>query len=374
MKGVHVRMKPIFESDRYLFKQMFERAIDGYIVLTKELKITYMNHTAREWFGELHTWNETFCGDVVHCHTDAGETMSGEGCLGCMVRDLHTSLGNRQMVVTKKNRETISVSISYSYIPLHDEEMRILMSMRDVSVQKKWENERLVNETLRFTLEERERIARDLHDTVAQNIAYATMQLKLLQKAQKRKTAVPNLDEQLEAITEVLDDSIKELRNSLYDLNFALDTDLIDFIRDAAAKLHVRTGIEVNTDLIDTGDDWPKRVEVQLARIVQEILTNVRKHAQATHVIVEVERSKQHLTVRISDNGIGFDLEEVRQRKGHYGLHSISERCRLIGGQATVESEPNKGTVWRISIPTDHSTIPLILSHNHDEDRLQVHS
>ncbi|PWI58364.1 histidine kinase [Sulfoacidibacillus thermotolerans] len=354
-------MKEFYESERNFFQQMFERAIDAYIVLNKDLKITYMNHTAREWFGEIDAWREAFCGDVVHCQTESGVSMSSTHCLGCVVRDLHTSLGDRQMMVTKKNGDTISVSISYSYIPVSDDDMRILMSLRDISVQKRWENERLVNETLRFTLEERERIARDLHDTVAQNLAYATMQLKLLRKAQKDVPEAKDLNDQLQAITEVLDDSIKELRNSLYDLNFELDTDLIDFIRDVAAKLNARTGITVETYVSEDHTPWPKRIEVQLARIVQEILTNIRKHAQATRVVIHIERVKEHLSIRIRDNGRGFIVEEAENRKGHYGLRSIKERCRLIGGQAAVESEPGKGAVWRIVISADPSQVPLVL-------------
>ncbi|MCI0182868.1 sensor histidine kinase [Sulfoacidibacillus ferrooxidans] len=363
-------MKSLFESDQFLFKQMFDRAIDAYLVLTKELQVAYMNDTAQAWFGHLDTWNNSFCGDILHCQTETGDAMSGTLCLGCIVRDLHISLGDRQMVVTKKDGSTIFASISYSYIPVQDvdQDMCILMSIRDVSVQKKWENERLVNETLRFTLEERERIARDLHDTVAQNLAYATMQLKLLRKEQvlphSADSVAPTnhqLDHRLKEMTEILDESIKELRNSLYDLTFSLDTNLMDFIREAANKLHARTGIQVETHLIDEGAAWSKQVDVQVARIVQEILTNIRKHAHAAHVDIHVERTINHLSIRISDDGRGFDVDEALERKGHYGLHSIIERCRLLGGEAAVEARVDKGTVWRLSIIADLSEIPLQL-------------
>ncbi|MHB1681383.1 MAG: PAS domain-containing sensor histidine kinase [Bacilli bacterium] len=344
--------KPAELSDDF-FRQLFEKAIDGYIVLTSDLRIAYMNQTARSWFGDISGESGVFCGDILNCHDDHGHSMLSIGCLGCIVRERQTSLGDRQMNVTPAGGKPIPVSVSYSYIPADSGEPWIMMAMRDVTVQKQWQQERLQNESLNLTLAERERIARDLHDTVAQNLAYGAMQLSLLKKtcesAPLLKSAV--ILEHLETISEAVDQSIQELRNSLYDLNFHLETDLVGFIRDSALRLELRSGIETHVAIRDSGSPWPIRDEIQLARMVQEIMTNIRKHSRATQVQIELVRTQELLLLTVQDDGCGFDPEAVHKEQGHFGLQSIVERSRLLGGVSSVVSGSESGTVWTIRLP-----------------------
>ncbi len=352
------------ELNDEFFRQLFEQAIDGCIVLTSDLRIAYMNKTARSWFGDVTEENSAFCGDVLRCKNEHGDAVRSDQCPGCIVKARQRSLGDRQMTVTTVDGTPIAVSVSYSYIPTDSGEPWIMMVMRDVTVQKQWQQERLFNESLNLTLAERERIARDLHDTVAQNLAYGAMQLSLLKKTcESTPLLVPTLIlDQLGVIAEVVDQSIQELRNSLYDLNLHLETDLIGFIRDSAMRLQSRSGIETHVVVRDSGSSWSTRDEVQLARIVQEIMTNIRKHSRASRVQIELVRTPEDLLLTIQDDGCGFDPGVIRAGHGHFGLQSIVERSRLLGGVSTVESVPESGTTWTIRLPRPSDQLASIQS------------
>ncbi len=340
------------ELNDEFFRQLFEHAIDGYIVLTSDLRIAYMNGTARSWFGDIARASDTFCGDVLRCQDDHARILHSDECWGCMVKARQTSLGDRQMNVTAADGKSFPVSVSYSYIPTDSGEPWIMMAMRDVTIQKQWQQERLLNESLNLTLAERERIARDLHDTVAQNLAYGAMQLSLLKKTCATTPLLESASilDQLSTLGEVVDQSIQELRNSLYDLNLHLETDLIGFIRDAAARLELRSGIETQVIVDDSSAPWPPKDEIQLARMVQEILTNVRKHSRAAHVRIELARTPEELLLTMRDDGCGFDPNAVQTEQGHFGLPSILERSRLLGAVSVVESTPGTGTIWTIRL------------------------
>ncbi len=340
------------EDELIFFKAMFDQAADGYIVLASDLTIVYMNQTAKDWFGELNPGESAMCGHLLSCQTAEGMSMvNSEQCFGCQVFGQHRSLSAEQMQVTQKNGTVIPVNVSYSYIPLPSGKSYTLMALRDITAQKRWEEEKQANESLRMTLEERERIARDLHDTVAQDLAYATFQLKRVRKAVVQQSLPQDrLEGELSSLTEVMDHCMQELRNALYDLSFDLESDFMHFVKDCANTLELRSNIRTKLVIQDSGGPWPERIEVQLARIVKEVLTNIRKHACASQVQIEILRKVSEIQISIADDGTGFETNG-QELEGRYGLKSIKERCRLLGGQAVVDSEPGKGTVWRFFIP-----------------------
>lgn len=259
------------------------------------------------------------------------------------------------MTIRQINGAVIPVSVSYSYVPMADGKTFILMSMRDISLQKKYEGERRVNDELRYTLEERERIARDLHDTVAQDLAYAVLEVKrvrkgVLNKALNDGSQLDQLNQELIRLGSVLEQSLAALRNSLYDLNFILETDFIGFVRENARQLEIHADVSVEITVRDVPGVWPTNLEVQLARMVKEALANIRKHANASHVWIDIERTSDEIRVTIRDDGKGFSPDATEL--GHYGIRSIRERCRLLGGEADVVSH-STGTEWRVRVPND---------------------
>ncbi len=341
--------------DLSFFQTLFDQASDGYIVLDNQLRVRYLNQTAKDWFGYPNKLNEVTCGHLVQCERFGHEVLE-EQCLGCTVLLKRASISSEQLNVRHKDGRTFPVSISYSYIPWHNHESFVLMSMRDISLQKKLEQERIMNDALRYTVEERERIARDLHDTVAQDLAYTGLRLKQLRRewADSKVVSFHTIADELSTISQVIDRSIKELRNSLYDLNFELETDFFQFIREHAIQLELRSGIKTEVNIEDTGSPWADRVEVQLARMVKEVLTNIQKHSHAHYVSLSFHRTPHEMEIIISDDGIGFDPEIEQADPRHYGINSIKERCKILGGSATVSSQPGSGTTWEFMIPAHY--------------------
>ncbi len=342
-------------ADLSFFQTLFDQASDGYIVLDNQLKVRYLNQTSKEWFGYPIKLNEITCSHLLQCDLSESDAID-EKCLGCKVLLNRASINAEQFNVRKQDGKTLPVSISYSYISWHNHESFVLMALRDISLQKKLEQERIMKDALHYTVEERERIARDLHDTVAQDLAYTGLRLKQLRREWAKTNAVPSpsVVEELSSISQVIDRSIKELRNSLYDLNFELETDFFEFIREHAIQLELRSGIKTEVDIHDTGSAWADRVEVQLARMAKEVLTNIQKHSHSRYVRLWFNRTPQEMRIVISDDGIGFNPKIAQEDPRHYGIKSIEERCRILGGTANVDSQPGQGTTWKFHIPAHY--------------------
>ena len=108
------------------------------------------------------------------------------------------------------------------------------------------------------------------------------------------------------------------------------------------------TGIRVHLDTGDAGS-LPAATESELFRIASEALTNVRKHARARDVSVQLERARGRVRLIVSDEGVGFRLRGARRRG--FGLVGIEDRARLAGGRATIKSTPGGGTVVTVTVP-----------------------
>jgi len=196
--------------------------------------------------------------------------------------------------------------------------------------------------------EERNRLARDIHDTLAQALALIVMQL---QRAESRLGPAWALArEPLETVQQLAVEGLAEARRSVSMLRPPVTPHgLAQAVREVANVVqgHYRGALEVRV----TGMSHPieRSVEEELFAIVREALTNAAKHSDASHIDVEVgypdERS---VRVAVTDDGVGFDPDQPR--KGHYGLVGMSERADRIGAALTIASEPGAGTeivaVW----------------------------
>lgn len=354
------------------FHALFDNASDGYIVADQHLRVRYLNQTAKNWFGEPDLTNDTNCYQLLKCgRTSSSDTRREDQCKGCHLALERTNIFSDHINVKKQDGNTFPVSISYSYIPWNHEESYLLLALRDISLQKKHEQERIMNDALHYTIAERERIARDLHDTVAQDLAYTALRLKQLRRewANFEVIEYEKIAKELSDIDKIVDQSIQELRNSLYDLNFELETDFFQFVRDHVVQLELRSGIKTDIEIEDSGMPWADRVEVQLARMIKEVLTNVNKHSRAHHVQLWLKRTRTEMMIKISDDGIGFNLEAEESEPRHYGIRSILERCRIIGGTANVRSQPGHGTEWSFRIPAHYDIIPDTMPVNPDITR-----
>lgn len=184
---------------------------------------------------------------------------------------------------------------------------------------------------------ERARIARELHDRIAQSLAYVTFELERLQRAPGEKR------DELGALHDVVRGIVRELRETIYQLraNISEDADLVTVAADYLVRWAERTGVRVVwTPAAD--DRLPHRVEQELWRILQEAVANVERHAQARQVVVSWEVTHGGARLAVSDDGRGFDPSRVAGE--HYGLVGMQERADAIGARLRVESRPGGGT------------------------------
>ncbi|TCZ75487.1 PAS domain S-box protein [Paenibacillus albiflavus] len=268
----------------------------------------------------------------------------------------------------KKRKDGSQVDVSETFSPVRDAAGNIYAFaniIRDITERKRvMEEERKRAEEalkdaekLKYIYMERERLARDLHDTVAQDIAYANMQLKFITK-RVGVIDTAELRKSLHAIYTVLEQGFSELRQTLYNMNHVAD--LGTFLRDTLDLFEKRTGIATNLQLEGLPDNLDVHFITQVSRIIQETLNNIRKHANATWVDIRIIYTKTQLQIQISDNGCGFDVNGVDNNR-HFGLRSIRERCQEIKGNAEVNSIVDKGTQWTFVFNLDHSILNQFL-------------
>jgi signal transduction histidine kinase len=215
------------------------------------------------------------------------------------------------------------------------------------------ENARLQERVLdRAVLEERERIARELHDGLAQVLGYINTQTQAVKKLlQSRKLG--DATSELDAMGAVARDVYADVREAIVGLRTP-PRGLVPTIREYLQRLPRLEGGEIELRVEDDVEDvaLAPSTEIQLVRIVQEALSNVRKHAGASHVQVVVEADEGAVDVQIVDDGQGFDpLLFDRTGWPRLGLQTMRERAQAIGGTFEVTSAPGEGTRVAVHVP-----------------------
>lgn len=211
------------------------------------------------------------------------------------------------------------------------------------------------------TTEERNRLAREIHDTLAQGLAAITLQLET---ADALVASRP--ERAREAVRRALSlarSNLEEARRSVIDLRAApLQNRTLPEALAALVQETAQEGIEVNYSYSPTTDfpPLPQRLEIGLYRIAQEALSNAYKHAQAEHICVTLTSRDDALCLFVQDDGRGFDPEEVTQsahlpgpKTGHFGLTGMSERVKLLGGTLCIDSEAGEGTCISACVPLE---------------------
>jgi signal transduction histidine kinase len=196
-------------------------------------------------------------------------------------------------------------------------------------------------------LEERNRIARELHDTLEQELAGITMQLDLAVDCLRR---APRVAEQaLETARNMSRHSMVEARRSVWDLRCQLleDGDLVYALAQIVEPLAPREHVKMDVRVQGSPVRLPRPVEMNLLRIGQEAVANAVKHGHARQISIELRYSASSVYLTVSDDGQGFASDQSSPT-GHFGLLDMRERAQSMGSQLEIDSEPGRGT--RIAI------------------------
>lgn len=199
-------------------------------------------------------------------------------------------------------------------------------------------------------LEERTRLAREIHDGLAQILSYVKLQLALLENAIQSEDRT-RIFELLHSSYQAISEAYLDARQAIDDLHpNPFQGGFSNWLQDIAMDFEENVGISVRLEGLPAEVNFPSHTRLQLVRIIQEALNNIRKHAQAREVVISLHQDPDTMTLIIRDDGSGFNLGEPRHNTQH-GLRSMGERAQSIGAQLTITSLPTQGTTIQIRIP-----------------------
>ena len=212
------------------------------------------------------------------------------------------------------------------------------------------ENERLIL-TMEYNtiIQERTRLAREIHDGLAQTLAFLKLQAAQMQNYLTQGD--------LSRLSQVLKQNYKALAEAYLDTREAIDNlrltprqGITTWLDQVAKDFEQTSGIKVDTSFVPPEWEIPPEIQAQLIRIVQEALNNIRKHADAKNVSVYVYEWQKDLVIEVRDDGKGFSADDVPEIS-QYGLRGMRERAELIGADFQIISKPLQGTVVRLQLP-----------------------
>ncbi len=197
--------------------------------------------------------------------------------------------------------------------------------------------------------EERSLLARELHDSIAQSLAFLKIQAQLLRNAINRQQP-DKVQTTLDELDEGLRESIGDVRELLVHFRTRTNVDNIEVaLQETLQKFQHQTGLSSRMQISGEGLPLPADVQVQVLHVVQEALSNVRKHAQASHVSLEVHKGERwRFTVR--DDGRGFD-SQLDRGATHVGMKIMRERAERIGANVAMKSSAEQGTAVTLTLP-----------------------
>jgi len=208
---------------------------------------------------------------------------------------------------------------------------------------------------IRAQEEERKRIAREIHDGPAQSMANIVMRteycIKLLNMSPEQ------VHGELVSLQNLVRLSLMDVRKIIFDLRPMVldDLGLAPAIKRYLSNYKEQYGLQVEFLCFGQQRRLDSSIEVALFRIVQELVSNVHKHARAQNAVVKIELLRNKINVHVKDDGVGFDLEKVmsdKDREG-YGLIGMRERVQLLNGEINIVTAPGQGTSINLSVPVE---------------------
>lgn len=206
---------------------------------------------------------------------------------------------------------------------------------------------------------ERQRLARQMHDGPAQSLTNLMLQAEICERLfdsdpVQARVELGNLKNAVNVAFQKIRDFIVALRPMMLD-----DLGLMPAVKQHLQDFEEKTKLSTNLSVIGRDTRLPAHIEVALFRMIQDLLTNVRTHAHASHVQVTLDFQDEAIVVNVEDDGSGFDIKESQrpsqQRRG-LGLTTIQERTEMLGGKVRLESRIGRGSKVQIQIPTTPET------------------
>jgi len=265
-----------------------------------------------------------------------------------------------QIDVIAKDGRRVPVEVSSRAIYENGVIVRVQGSARDITERKQAQDtlRMFSRQLIEAQEDERRRIARDLHDQIGQTLTAVKMNLYTVQRFSNAPEAAHRLKDNIDAVDEALRlvrDLSVDLRPPLLD-DLGLATALCWYVDRYEKRAGVTTDVQI--ELPNENERFSRDLETACFRIAQEALTNVARHARATHVLLQLNRTPTTLEMIVRDDGIGFDPMALRKRARRVatlGLLGMQERAHAAGGVLEIHSMATRGTEVHFSVPVDNS-------------------
>ena len=301
--------------------------------------------------------NQLQCGDCL-----CGDTVNNQIALSCNIAHVEDSVLSKQTCKNEGFEGVVSVPIKarqrvIGVFNLFFKQPRVLPRsevklLETVSqhLGSAIENQLFVDREKEMAIsEERNLLAQELHDSIAQSLAFLNIQAQLLQDG-LHKGQVRQVDKILAQIREGIQESYDDVRELLVHFRTRIKHDDIDLaIHDALEKFEGQTGIKTYYEFEGNALTLQPEIILQFLHILHECLSNIRKHSKATQVDVYLSHSSECQLI-IHDNGIGFDNTKDAGET-HVGIRIMKERTHRISGILTIDSTPKEGTTICLTLP-----------------------
>ncbi len=335
------------------YHRLFELASDAIFVTDLSGKLIEVNRASAELMGDS---VEDVIGNDIRRYLSPEELETARRVRKALLLGQPFPQPYEQKLIRNDKSEVI-LMLSSNLVKHGDEPPVFEHVARNVTQERRMQDNlrHYVQQITRIQEEERNRIARDLHDETAQALYALTRQLDNFIRSSPNLPAetsafLKGLVEQTKTISQEVRRFSQDLRPPLLD-----DLGLLSTIRWLTGDMEHRTRITVKLTVSGIERRLAPHVELAIFRIIQEALRNVEKHASAALVDVGIEFAQGKINIAIADNGKGFKLAgDVGDlpRDGRLGLMGMKERVNLLGGEITITSEANLGTKVLIELPT----------------------
>lgn len=254
-------------------------------------------------------------------------------------QELEIRLKSTREVLNKAEKAWKSVSVVTEYLKGNLDEIMFTVDQ----LNKK---QALGIKIIEAQEEEKQRLARDIHDGPAQSMANILVKAEICERL--IDIDKERFKEELNSLKEIIRMTLNDIRKTIYDLRpMSLDDlGLIPTLQRYVQKFKDYTGIDIELKVFGEAVRLNSSIQIAIFRIVQEALSNISKHSHATEGKIIIEFTQSRLNLNILDNGIGFNYREAYDDEslGGYGLVNMKERVELLGGNFTVKSTVGKGT------------------------------
>jgi PAS domain S-box-containing protein len=329
-------------AESFPLRNLLDTAPDGFVVVDPAGRIVWANQTAHVLFGYD---GAELLGRAIEDLVPARLREEHRHHRGTYTEHPHGRPMGLGLDLLGRRKDGSEFPVEISLSPFEsDSGLLVTAVVRDVSERKAQEEERNILALELETERERDRIAMDLHDGVMQDIYAIALGLELSVDGETADAAI------VERSIGRLHDVIRSIRSFIFDLRpREFSGSLAEALSNLAEEFAQNSQIPAHAE-VDASIEVDEQVATVVYHIAHEGLSNVRKHAGATNVVLRLVDAGGESRLEIVDDGVGFDTT-VSPPEGHHGLRNMAARARAIGGALQIKSRPGAGTTLSVVLP-----------------------